>query len=74
MKTALRLRVENLEPKEEGRSSVREISYAATSGARHTGKTSRRNPAVSLGLALVARPFRGEQEKHSMCELEVQIG
>ena len=35
---ALRLRLQNLAPNEEGRHSVREIDYAATSGAPQTGK------------------------------------
>jgi len=35
---ALPLRLQNLEPKEEGRHSVGEIDYAATSGALQTGK------------------------------------
>lgn len=35
---ALPLRLQNLEPKEEGRHSVGEIDYAATSGALETGK------------------------------------
>ena len=35
---ALPLRLQNLEPKEEGRHSVGEIDYAATNGALQTGK------------------------------------
>lgn len=35
---ALPLRLQNLEPKDEGRHSVEEIDYAATSGALQTGK------------------------------------
>ncbi len=35
---ALPLRLQNLEPKEEGRRSVQKIDYAATTGARQTGK------------------------------------
>jgi hypothetical protein len=47
---ALPLRLQNVEPKEEGRHSVGEIDYAAASGARHTGKSQPSEPPIWLGL------------------------
>jgi hypothetical protein len=58
----------------EGRSSVQEIDYTAESEARQTSKTGRRDPAISLGPALVAKPLCRAQEKRTMREIEVQIG
>ena len=43
-------------------------------GAHHKAKTSRRNPAISLGPALVANSLCRGQEKRTMRETEVQIG
>jgi hypothetical protein len=43
------LRLQNLEPKEEGRHSVGEIDYAAASEARHTGKNQPSEPPIWLG-------------------------
>jgi hypothetical protein len=39
-----------------------------------SAKTSRRNPAVSLGPALVANSVRRGQEKRTMRKPDVQIG
>jgi hypothetical protein len=41
------LRLQNLEPKEERRHSVGEIDYAATGGARQTGKNEPPEPRRS---------------------------
>ncbi len=39
-----------------------------------SSKTSRRDPAISPGPALVAKPLCRAQEKRTMREIEVQIG
>ena len=44
------------------------------SEARQTAKTSFRNPAISLGPALVANSLCPGQEKRTMRESEGQIG
>ena len=59
-RVALRLRLKNLEPKEEGRSSVWEIGYAATSGRVRRAKNEASEPrdltgACSGGKFVVSR-------------------
>jgi hypothetical protein len=51
------------------------IDYAGASGACQTARTSRRNPAASLGPALVEISLSSGQKKHTMCAFpEGQIG
>ena len=46
---ALRLRLQNLGPREEGRSRIREIDYAVANGPRQTGKNEPSPPADLVG-------------------------
>jgi hypothetical protein len=49
-------------------------NFWRTTGARQTANTSRRDPAISLGPAVVANSLCRERGKRTMRETEVQIG
>jgi hypothetical protein len=68
-------RVVNWERDGVDRSSVWEIHYAAASGARQTGKTSRGKPRSWLGSAsVISFVMSMAREASNAHEQEVQIG